>query len=173
MNFQSESFINKELYKLALDTRNLEIQLFWQRSNYFFVLSTAIGTGALITIKNISILALSLSIFGVIVSILWLRVNLGSRFWQNRWEHKTAHYERMTALGTTMDLLSASIDTARNDVREFLSASNPGFFKRIINTLTLKKPSVSMQMVYLSFWFCLLYLGLVIYSVLVLFFNVS
>ena len=35
----------KDLYKTLLDTRNLEISLFWQRSNYFLVLNTGIAFG--------------------------------------------------------------------------------------------------------------------------------
>jgi len=35
----------KDLYKTLLDTRNLEINLFWQRSNYFLVLNTGIAFG--------------------------------------------------------------------------------------------------------------------------------
>ena len=34
-----------EAYRTALATRNFEISLFWQRSNYFLVLSTAIAVG--------------------------------------------------------------------------------------------------------------------------------
>ena len=35
----------KDLYKVLLDTRNLEINLFWQRSNYFLALNTGIALG--------------------------------------------------------------------------------------------------------------------------------
>lgn len=32
-----------EIYKMALDTRNLEINLFWQRCNYFLILNSALA----------------------------------------------------------------------------------------------------------------------------------
>jgi hypothetical protein len=35
----------KDRYKVLLDTRNLEINLFWQRSNYFLGLNTGIAIG--------------------------------------------------------------------------------------------------------------------------------
>ena len=35
--------INLEAYRVAKETRNLEINLFWQRSNYFLVLSGGIA----------------------------------------------------------------------------------------------------------------------------------
>jgi hypothetical protein len=37
--------IDLEAYRVAKEARNLEITLFWQRSNYFLVLSTAIAAG--------------------------------------------------------------------------------------------------------------------------------
>lgn len=37
--------IRMEAYRVAKETRSLEINLFWQRSNYFLVLSTAIAAG--------------------------------------------------------------------------------------------------------------------------------
>ena len=35
----------KDLYRTLLDTRNLEINLFWQRCNYFLVLNTGVALG--------------------------------------------------------------------------------------------------------------------------------
>jgi hypothetical protein len=35
--------LDLEAYRVAKEARNLEIALFWQRSNYFLVLSTAIA----------------------------------------------------------------------------------------------------------------------------------
>ncbi|ENN6985946.1 hypothetical protein ACAB91_004506 [Vibrio parahaemolyticus] len=34
-----------EAYKIALETRNMEIKLFWQRSNYFLALNAALALG--------------------------------------------------------------------------------------------------------------------------------
>ncbi len=73
-------------YRTVLETRNLEIRLFWQRSNYFLVLNTALGTGFFV-VKGDGF-ALLLSILGVVGSTLWLCVNLGSKFWQVRWEQQ-------------------------------------------------------------------------------------
>ncbi len=42
-NNEDEVFNKFDLYKIALETRNFEISLFWQRSNYFLVLNTAIA----------------------------------------------------------------------------------------------------------------------------------
>lgn len=64
-----------ELYKIAIQTRNLEIGMFWQRSNYFMVLNTAIAIG-FFTQKGGSY-GFLLAALGAIVSVLWFFVNLG------------------------------------------------------------------------------------------------
>ena len=71
---------NRELLDIALETRNFEISLFWQRSNYFLILNTAISTGALLKFSDQNYLSLILSVFGMLVSFLWIQVNLGSKF---------------------------------------------------------------------------------------------
>lgn len=158
MNFQTENPTNKELFKLALETRNLEIQLFWQRSNYFLILCTGITTAILLNIKSNVEIALGLSVFGFIVAILWFNVNLGSKFWQTRWEKKTAEFERFMTLGTGINFYSVTREVVEADVREFTNTRPYNFFRRCINNLVFKRPSVSMQMVYLSLLFCSLYL---------------
>jgi hypothetical protein len=40
-----QSIEDKDIYKYVLDTRNFEISLFWQRSNYFLVLNSALAVG--------------------------------------------------------------------------------------------------------------------------------
>ncbi len=77
----------KDLYKVALDTRNFEISLFWQRSNYFLALNSALALG-FFNLKEQGLYGLVMAIFGIIVSYLWVRVNLGSKFWQSRWERR-------------------------------------------------------------------------------------
>jgi len=78
--------IDLEAYRVAKEARNLEITLFWQRSNYFLVLSTAIAAG-FFSLRDAKY-ALPLAIFGLVVGLLWIAVNLGSEFWQSRWEHR-------------------------------------------------------------------------------------
>jgi hypothetical protein len=38
-NNYASNLEDKDIFKMALDIRNLEISLFWQRSNYFLVLN--------------------------------------------------------------------------------------------------------------------------------------
>jgi hypothetical protein len=76
-----------EAYRTALAARNLEINLFWQRSNYFLVLNTAVAVG-FFSRTDRDWLALGLSVIGLVISLLWVRLNLGSKFWQTRWERR-------------------------------------------------------------------------------------
>jgi len=45
MGDESDHLLDLEAHRVAKEARNLEITLFWQRSNYFLVLSTAIAAG--------------------------------------------------------------------------------------------------------------------------------
>ena len=80
----SEDNTHPSELQIALDNRAFEIQLFWQRSNYFLVLITALGIGVF-TIDN-KIAAFLVTILGIASSFIWFRTNLGSKFWQESWE---------------------------------------------------------------------------------------
>jgi lipoprotein signal peptidase len=60
----------KDLYKTLFDTRNLEINLFWQRSNYFLVLNTGIAFG-FFNSSNPQF-AVVFAGLGLVASLLWL-----------------------------------------------------------------------------------------------------
>ena len=81
----------KDLYGTLLTTRNLEIGLFWQRSNYFLVLNTGIALGFF----NLdgSLYRLLFAAMGLIASALWLQVCLGGKYWQTRWEQRLMDFE--------------------------------------------------------------------------------
>ncbi|MFT7359321.1 hypothetical protein [Parasphingorhabdus sp.] len=143
----------KEL-DIALENRAFEIQLFWQRSNYFLVLITALGIGA-IAVDN-DLLALLITIFGTVTSFLWFRTNLGSRFWQESWEvevNKLAGSLRVT-----------SFERPMSDIKEQVRLSLKGskkqsLFRRWVDQQIVKKPSVSYHMIILSIvstsiWLC-------------------
>src|SRR5437763_1835647 len=72
----------KDLYQTLQTTRNLEIGLFWQRSNYFLVLNTGIAFGYFNLVDHKY--TLIFAIMGVVASTLWFRVCLGGKFWQTR-----------------------------------------------------------------------------------------
>lgn len=153
--------LDLEAYRVAKETRNLEIGLFWQRSNYFLVLSTAIAAG-FFTLRD-GIYAVPMAAFGLIVGVLWFAVNLGSKFWQNRWEHRLRLAEERLRPG--LNLFSASWEIVQTDVRQSFHFRQRGALQRIYVRLVLMKPSVSLMMTLLSLSFVGFWLSILIVSV--------
>ena len=151
-NNLASSIEDKDIYKFALDTRNFEISLFWQRSNYFLVLNSALALGFFNLQKPEY--AFFLAWFGFFVSALWLRVNLGSKYWQSRWEHRLSEIERNIA--PDLQFFAADWGTIQDDVEKSLKNNNhAGCFRKWLDNQVLKKHSVSYNMTLLSITFCL------------------
>lgn len=141
--------IDLEAYRVARDTRNFEIELFWKRSNYFLVLSTAAAAGFFSLHEPRY--ALPLATLGFIVSLLWIAVNLGSKFWQSRWEHRLHLTEQQ--LRPNMNLFSAPWEVVRDDVLQSFKFQEHGRVYRFYTRLVITKPSVSFLMTLLSLAF--------------------
>lgn len=144
MTSKNENTDAHDEIKIALDNRTLEIQLFWQRSNYFLVLITALGAGVF-SLKD-SFLVSLFSLFAVVASYLWYKTNLGSRFWQESWEaevsilakkHNIASFER-------------PISEISKNVEEALASGKKSYLRTLINKGIMEKPSVSFNMILLS-----------------------
>jgi len=78
----------KELIEKAWNIRSFEIELYWKRTNYFWLFQTASFTGYFLIIKQIDNLEKSFAIIclGIIFSIGWILINKGSKQWQGHWE---------------------------------------------------------------------------------------
>jgi hypothetical protein len=149
-----------EKYKIALETRNLEIRLFWDRSNFFLALNTAIAVG-FFSLNNRAY-APFLAFFGLVCSTLWVLANLGSKFWQARWEHKLAAIEREAY--PDAKLFSESYEEISAQVADSLSAQSRSLFGKWLDRCILRRPSVSRMAILLSAWFDLSWFGLFIWS---------
>lgn len=155
MTRRTKALIEKEL-EIALENRAFEIQLFWQRSNYFLVLMTALGIGVF-TIDS-STYSFFLSVFAAITSWYWYQTNLGSKFWQESWEvevvklskeFKIRSFERPT------DEIIKQVNSSFNEAR--LIPDDAGIWtisgikiRRFIDKQIIRKPSVSHYMILLS-----------------------
>ena len=151
-------------YETATKIRNLEIKLFWQRSNYFLVLNTAIATGTLLKIDSPEY-AFPLSVFGFVVSLMWISINLGGKFWQDRWERKLAKIE--LTLDSAAQLFAVPRDVIKQEVKESLRYDDREWYqiwRRMVDFLVLRKPSVSRTMILLSFSFSIFWIGVAFYS---------
>ncbi|EPA3117339.1 RipA family octameric membrane protein [Yersinia enterocolitica] len=82
-----------EMIKLSLekahDIRKFEIELYWKRAAYFFAFFTVITTafGYLFTHEDKVLYAPGVAIIGILFSICFYFVNIGSKYWQCNWEY--------------------------------------------------------------------------------------
>ena len=150
--------IDLEAFRTAKEIRNLEIGLFWQRSNHFLVLSTAIAAGFFTINNSNSTHALLLAMFGLVVAVLWFAVNLGSKFWQSRWEYRL--WEAEKHLRSDLNLFSAPWEIVKEDVRKAFEFRPRGRVHRLYTNLVMLKPSVTMMMTMLSASFALFWIAL-------------
>lgn len=86
-----------EAFKLAIETRKFEIELYWKRATYFwaFIAVTFVGYGLTqrLPVSERGFLEFFLSCFGFILSLGWFFANRGSKQWQENWEHHVDHLE--------------------------------------------------------------------------------
>jgi hypothetical protein len=113
-----------DAYHAARETRQFEIGLFWQRSNYFLVLNTGVAV-AFFSLKS-SEFATPLALFGLIGSWLWFYVTLGSKYWQSRWEQRLKVIELL--FDSSLDLFAAEPHVIDQDVRDSLKVAGPDGF---------------------------------------------
>lgn len=134
--------------QIALDNRAFEIQLFWQRSNYFIVLMTALGVGVF-TI-DIPKYAFFISVFAAISSWYWYKTNLGSKFWQESWEVEVVKLAKELNIRSFERPTPDIIDQVRESLENGWMLSGKGAVRKFIDRQILKKPSVSHYMIMLS-----------------------
>jgi hypothetical protein len=80
-------------YETAVETRKLEIQLFWSRSLFFwgFIASAFVAYATLR--KSSSDISVIVACFGFVCSVAWSLGNRGGKFWQESWEAKVERIE--------------------------------------------------------------------------------
>ena len=73
----------------ALDIRKFEIDLYWKRATYFWLLNGAAFVGYITAANNKpphDDLLVVIACIGLVLSFAWYLVNRGSRQWQDNWE---------------------------------------------------------------------------------------
>lgn len=148
----------KDLYRTLIDTRNLEINLFWQRSNYFLVLNSGIVV-AFFNLRDTKYAVMFGSV-GFIVSLLWFWVCLGSKFWQTRWEQRLADFENEHLPG--LEFFSAKRERIDSDVKRGFEFQKLGLLQRSVYGLARRKPSVSYSMIKVSALFALAWAAFIV-----------
>ncbi len=135
----------EEAFKIALDTRKFEIELYWKRTGYFvlFIGAVFVGYYNIINTAEEGIskyqnewLLLLLPALGFLLSLLWYMANRGSKFWQENWE---AHIEELsTHLGVPIfDIIKRREHSIRNLMQEYpFSVSKVNQMVSLIITFT-------------------------------------
>jgi hypothetical protein len=139
----------KEQLKRAASERQFEIQMFWQRSNYFMVLNTAIAVGFFSILPNP--FAPILALLGAFACGVWLSVTAGAKYWQSRWEEAAWKLEERCA--PKYKLFSANAEDIHAEVKESLTRWPHQGLHRCMDSLVLRKPSVSFMMSALAVFF--------------------
>src|SRR5262245_42761266 len=86
---------DEEKLKTALELRNFEIELLWKRFNYFWLISAAALVGYVSVKERSDGILLLVSCFGLVSSVSWTLLNLGSKWWQEAYEDKVKQYEKV------------------------------------------------------------------------------
>ncbi|MCL2327376.1 MAG: hypothetical protein FWC39_02555 [Bacteroidetes bacterium] len=93
-------------FEESLALRNLELNLFWQRSWFFGALLLAVVSGYFVNIeKGPFVPPICVSFLLVLISLFQSLMNRGSKYWQERWKHYTQDIEksiRINVLKTEM-----------------------------------------------------------------------
>lgn len=88
---------HKAALQFALETRKLEIELYWKRATYFwtFIAVTFAGYGLAQRIdgEDKEFISFFLCCLGFVLASGWVFVNRGSKQWQENWEHHVDHLE--------------------------------------------------------------------------------
>ncbi|KKP40231.1 MAG: hypothetical protein UR30_C0005G0012 [Candidatus Peregrinibacteria bacterium GW2011_GWC2_33_13] len=96
-NYDNRDRVKNALEK-AWEIRDFEIELYWKRATYFWVFIASIFAGFFAVLGNdkfinntifpfeLNTILLLIAGMGVIFSLAWFLVNLGSKFWQENWE---------------------------------------------------------------------------------------
>ena len=103
-NNAKKNYSTLEQFKIALETRNFELELFWKRSAFFwaFIVSAFAGFAALK--KDSPGYAFAAACFGLVCSFIWTLANRGSKYWYEVWENKIQKIEEETDPKLTFDI---------------------------------------------------------------------
>lgn len=90
-----------EQYKIALDIRKFEIDLYWKRALYFWAfIITFLGAysatfiSSNIAVPYVNLVRVVICLLGFVINYCWYEVCRGSKYWQENWEAKVIDFEK-------------------------------------------------------------------------------
>jgi hypothetical protein len=110
-----------EAYKMAMDVRKFEIELYWKRAAYFwaFIVLAFGAYGATLTARTINPIVQSDALFisaciGTVLAVALYFVNRGSKFWQRNWEYQVDLLENKAMGPLYKHVFAKELDTFWN-----------------------------------------------------------
>lgn len=88
----------EKLLKIALDTRDFEIKLYWTRTTYYWAFMTVLFGGYYWTSEHTELLAVLFSFFGILFAAGWHWATRGSKYWQENWENHVTVLEILSKI---------------------------------------------------------------------------
>ncbi|MEN8368423.1 hypothetical protein [Acinetobacter bereziniae] len=139
----------KAVYKLAIETRNFEIQQLINRNNFFMLFQGVLLAAVFSNQESKPFVEFIICLAGILISWHQVGVAAGAKYWQEWWELKTSEIEKELKenIGDEnfiplFNLEYAQSDSQREKVVSKINKQS-GFIESIINFLVLKKYSVS------------------------------
>lgn len=83
-------------YDVSLQIRNFEIELFWKRSNFFWLFVAACFAAFGVLFDKEKTLSVVIANIGMVCSFGWSLANRGSKYWQENWEQIVVIHEKET-----------------------------------------------------------------------------
>lgn len=162
----------KSLYRLAIETRNFEIQQVVQRNSFFMIFQGVLLAGLMQASGGnpVPIVSFLICLCGLGISLLQAGMAAGAKFWQERWEAEANHKETKILqylAGKGIDvsddfwkLFTLGRDKSKTMVKVKQQNKN-GWLDRKINWIVNRSFSVSRipiyaGMVFSLIWACLL-----------------
>lgn len=142
----------KAVYKLAVQTRNFEIQQLINRNNFFMLFQGVLLAAVFSNQTSKPYVEFIISVLGIFISIHQVKVAAGAKYWQEWWELKTSKIEvELKNLLQTKDSQDNFITLfnmhdldheLNREVKEKIE-NQKGIIESICNKLILAKYSVS------------------------------
>jgi hypothetical protein len=79
--------------EICLQSRQLEIDLFWKRSLFFWGFIASAFIAFMSVYRQSLALSILIAAFGMVCSLTWTLANRGSKRWQEHWESKVERFE--------------------------------------------------------------------------------
>ncbi len=95
-NDNSGKSVREKAFERAWKVRDFEIKLYWERAKYFWAFIATTFAGYFVSLgsayEKFPELPFIVVIIGIIFSLAWTLVNIGSKNWQRNWE---SHIDRL------------------------------------------------------------------------------